>query len=68
MCGIKCGIDMSLTDRQVRAASVGRHADANGLYLVVTASDRRNWVFRFQMNGRRRDMGLGAYPAVSLVH
>ena len=58
---------MSLTDRQVRAASVGRHADANGLYLVVTASDRRNWVFRFQMNGRRRDMGLGAYPAVSLA-
>ncbi len=58
---------MSLTDRQVRAASVGRHADANGLYLVVTETERRNWVFRFQMNGRRRDMGLGAYPAVSLV-
>ena len=58
---------MSLTDRQVRAASVGRHADGSGLYLVVTESERRNWVLRFQMNGRRRDMGLGAYPAVSLA-
>ncbi len=58
---------MNLTDRQVRSASEGRHADGNGLYLVVTASGRRNWVLRFQMNGRRRDMGLGAYPAVSLA-
>jgi integrase len=25
-----------------------------------------SWVFRYQLNGRRRDRGLGKYPAVSL--
>ena len=58
---------MSLTDRQVRAATSGRHTDGNGLYLVVSESGRRNWVLRYQMNGRRRDKGLGSYPMVSLL-
>ena len=49
-----------------RAAPSGRHADGGGLYLVVTESGRRNWVLRYQLNGRRRDKGLGSYPMVSL--
>lgn len=51
----------------MRSAETGRHTDGNGLYLVVTETGRRNWVLRFQMNGRRRDAGLGAYPAVGLA-
>ena len=27
----------------------------------------RSWVLRFQLNGRRRDMGLGSYPEISLA-
>ncbi|HEY8031548.1 MAG TPA: integrase arm-type DNA-binding domain-containing protein [Methylocella sp.] len=56
-----------LTDRAVKAATVGRHGDGDGLHLVVSESGRRKWVFRYQINGIRRDMGLGAYPAVSLA-
>jgi integrase len=41
--------------------------DGAGLYLRVAPSGAKNWVFRFQINGKRRDMGLGPYPAVSLA-
>jgi integrase len=59
----------SLTDRAVRAAQPGRHRDGSvrGLYLVVRDSGSRSWVLRYQLRGRRRDMGLGPYPEISLA-
>lgn len=44
----------------------GRHADGNGLYLVVDPSGARRWVLRVVANGRRRDIGLGGLSIVSL--
>lgn len=44
----------------------GRYADGNGLYLVVEKSGARRWLQRIVVCGRRRDIGLGGYPAVSL--
>jgi integrase len=41
--------------------------DGGGLYLRVTASGAKSWVFRYQIAGKRRDMGLGAYPDISLA-
>lgn len=38
----------------------GRYGDGQGLYLVVDDQKRRSWLLRFQLHGRRRDMGLGA--------
>jgi integrase len=37
----------------------GLHSDGGGLYLQIAPSGARSWVFRFMLNGRRRDMGLG---------
>src|SRR3981081_1415859 len=34
--------------------------DGGGLYLRVSASGAKSWVFRFQLEGKRRDMGVGA--------
>src|SRR5262245_14706084 len=49
-----------LTDRTVRALKApGFHHDGGGLYLQVSPSGAKSWVFRFKINGRRRDMGLG---------
>jgi integrase len=56
-----------LTDRAVKTAGVGRHGDGDGLNLIVSENGRRKWVLRFQINGARRDMGLGSYPAVTLA-
>ena len=41
--------------------------DGGGLYLRVSATGAKSWVFRYQLDGKRRDMGLGAFPAVSLA-
>ena len=45
----------------------GRHGDGNGLYLHVAPSGTKSWVQRIVIGGRRRDLGLGSYPAVSLA-
>lgn len=45
----------------------GRYADGGGLYLVITPAGARKWVFRYQVNGRRRDAGLGSAVFVPLV-
>jgi hypothetical protein len=55
-----------LTDRSVKTAGAGRHGDGDGLQLIVSMSGRRKWVFRYQLKGVRRDMGLGPYPAIGL--
>lgn len=54
-----------LTARKVQTAGDGMHADGGGLYLLSRAG-ARSWIFRFQLAGRRRDMGLGRFPDVSL--
>ena len=45
----------------------GRYGDGNGLYLRVTQTGTKSWIQRIVVNGRRRDLGLGAYPDVSLA-
>ncbi len=44
----------------------GTYEDGDGLRLVVKATGRKSWLLRFQLAGRRREMGLGSYPEVSL--
>ena len=44
----------------------GRHIDGKGLYLVVSPAGNKTWAFMFNHNKRRREMGLGPYPAISL--
>ncbi len=41
--------------------------DGGGLYLRVSAAGAKSWVFRFQLDGKRRDMGLGPFPDISLA-
>ncbi|HKS89778.1 MAG TPA: integrase arm-type DNA-binding domain-containing protein [Stellaceae bacterium] len=41
--------------------------DGGGLYLRVAPTGAKSWVFRFQLDGKRRDMGLGPYPDISLA-
>jgi integrase len=43
------------------------HADGGGLYLQVTESGARTWIYRFMLNGRAREMGLGPLHTVSLA-
>ncbi|MGE3295685.1 MAG: tyrosine-type recombinase/integrase, partial [Geminicoccaceae bacterium] len=56
-----------LTARFVETAPPGVHDDGRGLRLVVRKSGAKSWILRYQMNYRRRDMGLGRFPETSLA-
>lgn len=58
-----------MTALQVRRLnSPGFHAVGGvpGLLLQVTPGEGRSWVLRTMVGGKRRSMGLGSYPGVSL--
>jgi integrase len=44
----------------------GRYSDGNGLILDIGKSGRGSWIVRVQVDGRRRDIGLGSLSSLSL--
>jgi len=57
-----------LTANQIKAAT-GKQMlpDGGGLYLQVTSKDARSWLFRYRWQGKRPEIGLGPFPAVTLA-
>jgi hypothetical protein len=52
-----------LTQRQLNGRlEPGRYSDGGNLYFEVRPSGGRYWLFRFTIDGKKWDMGLGAYP------
>jgi len=45
----------------------GRHADGEGLYLVIDRNGARRWAFLFRWDGKLKEMGLGGCSKVSLA-
>ena len=43
----------------------GRYNDGGGLYLMIRKSGLRTWVYRYSMDGQRRDMGLGTVSTLN---
>ena len=58
-------LDSAVAVRNVRTE--GRHSAGETLYLMVWPSARKTWVQRLTIEGKRKDLGLGPYPAVSLA-
>lgn len=56
-----------LSSRAVEAAQPGKHADGGGLYLIVSPSGSRKWVYRYMRDGRAREMGLGTATGANLA-
>src|SRR6478672_122141 len=57
-----------LNARQVKNLhAYGFYADGGGPYLQVDRNGCRSWIFRFMLNGRSRDMGLGGAQEISLA-
>ncbi|HSL80575.1 MAG TPA: integrase arm-type DNA-binding domain-containing protein [Pseudolabrys sp.] len=57
-----------LTDKFVRnIGAPGYHADGDGLFLQVSKTGTKSWIFRYALNGRARDMGLGPLKSVGLM-
>lgn len=50
-----------------KESTPGYYADGGGLYLQISKSGSRSWIFRFSLAKRSREMGLGALATVSLA-
>jgi integrase len=50
-----------------KESAPGYYADGGGLYLQISGSGSRSWIFRFTLAKRAREMGLGPLSSVSLA-
>lgn len=50
-----------------RLTKAGRYSVGHGAYLQVKPSGAKTWLFRYQINGRRREIGIGSINQVSLA-
>jgi integrase len=61
-----------LTAAKVKAVKADKpwatsYGDGGGLWLRVSATGNKSWVFRFTLAGKHREMGLGTESLVSLA-
>ena len=56
-----------LTVKQIERAVPGKLPDGGGLWLHKREDSGAQWFLRVTIYGRRREMGLGPYPPVSLA-
>jgi integrase len=61
------GAQNKLAAVKVKNAGPGKYEDGAGLRLVKRSKEAGVWVLRITAHGRRREMGLGGWPAVSLA-
>ncbi len=45
----------------------GMYHDGGGLYLQVSGRGAKSWIYRFMLDGRPREMGLGPLTTISLA-
>lgn len=55
-----------LTAIAIKNAPDGKYQDGDGL-IFIRSGERGKWVLRYTHLGRRREMGLGPWPAVTLA-
>lgn len=56
-----------VTAKTVRTLPKGRYSVGGGLCLLVSSETSRTWIFRYQIDGKRRDMSLGSANSITLT-
>ncbi|MEM9059012.1 MAG: integrase arm-type DNA-binding domain-containing protein [Pseudomonadota bacterium] len=56
-----------LSAKTVDNAAIGKHGDGGGLWFHKRPDGGGQWFLRVTVHGRRREMGLGAYPDITLA-
>ena len=56
-----------LNAKQLLVLPKGKYHDGNGLYISIYSHGTGKWTFRYRINKKSREMGLGSYPDVSLL-
>lgn len=57
----------ALNPMKAKNLVAGKYADGQGLWLVKRTKQAGKWIVRLTVDGKRREMGLGAWPDVSLA-
>jgi integrase len=62
-------LSATLTSLAIKSLGPGKYFDGtgHGLYLRVDANGAKFWIQRILIHGKRREMGLGPYPLISLA-
>jgi integrase len=55
------------TMKVMKAKRPGMYADGGSLYLRIAPGGSKQWVFRYSIGGRLRDMGFGSIHTLSLA-
>lgn len=54
-------------EKLLREGVAGEYSAGNGLYLKVSGKGSGSWIYRYQLNGKRRRFGLGACDHTTLA-
>lgn len=57
----------ALTQMRAKNLEAGKHADGQGLWLIKRSKGAGKWIVRLVIRGKRREMGLGPWPDVSIA-
>ena len=70
---VESGVSMAREINRLSARRVatvrkaGYYPDGGNLWLQLSTGGTKSWIFRFTLNGRSREMGLGSLDTFSLV-
>ena len=60
-------VSHALTQMKAKNLGPSKHFDGQGLMLVKQRKDAGKWILRLVIDGKRREMGLGRWPDVSVA-
>jgi hypothetical protein len=65
---LRGGMPRDLTAREaVGLSRAGQHRVSKNLYMQVTPTGTKSWLFRYMRDGRSHGMGLGSLELVTLA-
>ena len=53
--------------KQLLHLTNGKHHDGKGLYISILSQGRGKWSYRYRIDNKSREMGLGTFPEISIV-
>jgi len=65
--GSKTMVRNELSQLKTKSRDTGRYADGHGLWLVKDRKSAGRWILRLVVSGKRREMGLGPWPDVTIA-
>ena len=56
-----------LKNKQLLHLTKGKYHDGKGLYITIKRPGTGKWSYRYRVDHKSREMGLGTFPEISIV-